>query len=472
MAYTAAVRNAAPGIPVVIGGIESSTRRLTHYDYWDNDLRRSILIDSKADILVYGMGERSVLEIAKALDSGVPVREIAGVNGTVRYLKTEPSGIRRLPSFEDCRASQRKFIEHYRIYEKHWQEPLAESANGRWILQEPPHPAMTTDEIDSVFDLPFSRMEHPSHLREGGVPALKTVESSIISHRGCLADCSFCSIAVHQGRYLSTRSKDSILKEARAIASKPGFSGTITDVGGPSANMYGMECKTGGCQSHNCVGSEVCRNLMTSHKHYLDLLDAVSKIPGVRHVFVGSGMRYDLLLRETDEVFDRLVAKHVGGQLKVAPEHSSERVLRAMRKPSWKKYLLFRERFLRSAARLGLKRHLVPYLITSHPGAAIEDELELLRSLQKIGFVPDQIQDFIPLPMTRSSIMFFCGVDPDSGESLKVARTREDKEKQFAVLRPKEQKYSALRKGLVEPHGGKKRGQRDSRGKQGPNRHS
>jgi uncharacterized radical SAM protein YgiQ len=442
-------------VPVVLGGIEASTRRLTHYDYWDDDLRRSILLDSKADILVYGMGERPVLEIASALAAGRPAREILDVPGTVHYAPEPPRNAVILPSFEECKESNKAFSTHFRMIETDWQKPLAECAGNRWVVQQPPHPPMTTEELDAVFALPFSRKEHPSHTAQGGVPALKTVENSIISHRGCLADCSFCSISIHQGRFLSSRSQHSVVAEAKAIAGMPGFGGTITDVGGPSANMYAMDCSIGGCEARNCVGREICGNLRTAHRHYLDLLEAVAAVPGIRHVFVGSGMRYDLLLRESDEVFDRIVSRHVGGQLKVAPEHCSERVLRAMRKPSWKKYLLFRERFLRSAARLGIKRHLIPYLITSHPGATIEDERVLLQSLEKLGFIPDQVQDFIPLPMTRASIMFRCGFDPNNGEPLEVARSREDKEGHFAVLRPKEDRYRSARAHPTPPPGRK-----------------
>ena len=457
IAYTSAVRNAAKGVPVIIGGIECSARRLTHYDYWDNKLRRSILLDAKADLLVYGMGERQVVEIVKRLATGQEISGMTDIAGTVYCSKKCPDDAVMLPSFDECRESNAAFQRHYGLLIEQKGNRLCEKAGNRYIVQNPPYPKMTTRQLDSVYELPYMRLEHPVHKKEGGVPALMTVANSVTSHRGCLADCSFCSIAIHQGREMVFRSSESIIREVKRIVKTPGFKGTITDVGGPSANMYGMACKTGGCDNPDCVGSSVCANLDISHKRYVRLLERVSRVKGVKHVYVGSGMRFDLLSGAGDKEFGKIVACYTGGQLKVAPEHSSQRVLKQMNKPRWDKYIKFRGRFYRIAERLGVKRHIVPYIMTSHPGASLEDEKELLNALIETGFVPDQVQDFIPLPMTRSSVMFYTGKDLETGCSIPVARTREEKEKHFAVLRPKDRKYTILRRKLLGGEGKKGR---------------
>ncbi|MFA4985977.1 MAG: YgiQ family radical SAM protein [Candidatus Brocadiia bacterium] len=438
IAYTAAARHAIPGVPVVIGGIECSTRRLIHYDYWDDALRRSILLDSKADILVYGMGERQVVEIARRLDRG---DVLDGIPGTVRIMKAKPDTAIELPSFENCRDDKGAFVEHFRILDASGDETLAEPSLGRWVVQNPPWAAMSTGELDAVYELPYARAAHPRHMAAGGVPALSTVETSIVSHRGCFACCSFCALGAHQGREIVFRSIPSILREVEAIKRTPAFHGTISDVGGPSANMFGMTCRKGGCRSRRCLSRKACPFLDTNHDSYIALLEAVAAAPGVRHVFVGSGIRYDLLMTQNDEVLEKIVGRFTGGQLKVAPEHCAESVLKYMEKPEWREYLRFRDRFYRIAARLGLRRHLIPYLITSHPGATLRDEEELLGEMRRLGFVPEQVQDFIPLPMTLSSVMFHTGIDPRTGQSLPVATSREEKERHFAVMRPREEKY-------------------------------
>ncbi len=468
IAYTAAIKHAWKGVPVVIGGTGPSTRRLTHYDYWDGGLRRSVLLDSKADLLVWGMGERQVVEIARRLAEGEPVSALTDVPGTVWRSKERPAGATELPSFEECRASDEAFIEHFRLLDAAPESRFAERAGDWWVVQNEAPPPMTTAELDAVYELPFTRREHLSHLAEGGVPALRTVLFSVVSHRGCFADCSFCSIAVHQGRRIVMRSVESVVREVERIASDPRFRGTITDVGGPSANMYGMRCRKGGCAQHRCLGREPCPHLDTDHSKWLELLEAAARVEGVKHVFVGSGLRYDLLMCLSDAALERLVRDHVGGQLKVAPEHASERVLRLMRKPPWREYLRFRRRFYRAAERAGVKRHVLPYVMTSHPGTELEDEWFLLRELERTGFVPDQVQDFIPLPMTRSSVMFHTGRDPVSGERVPVARDRKEKERHFAVLRPKEKRYRPLHErrtgernaGPKKGRGGGKRGRK------------
>ncbi len=450
IAYTAAVRHACKGVPVVLGGIECSTRRFTHYDYWDDKLRRPILLDAKADLLVFGMGERQIIEIATRLRKKEKIEDLTDIAGTVHIAKDRPKNAIELPSYEDCLRSKDIFAQQFRSIENNPHASFYEPSQNRFVVQNATQVQLPTNELDAVYELPFMRDEHPTHKAAGGVPALEMVANSVVSHRGCTAVCSFCSISVHQGRTLSFRSKESVLREVSTITKSPHFHGTISDVGGPSANMYGMECELGGCSNPRCVGKEVCQHFKTDHNAYIDLLESVAAVNGVKHVFVGSGMRYDLLLREDEKNFERIISRFVSGQLKVAPEHAAVRVLHLMGKPPWRQYLKFREKFYKLAARLGKKLHLIPYLITSHPGTTLDDERFLLNELERLGFVPDQVQDFIPLPMTRSSVMFYAGVDPMTGESVYAATTREEKERHFAVLRPKVKKYEGMRKSLVK----------------------
>ena len=408
------------------------------------------MLDSKADLLVYGMGEKPIIDIANEISSGKSISELTEIPGTVCKSKIPPENFTELPGYEECVKDKHVFCRHFKLIDNRWKDVLAEKSGNWWVIQNPLHSLMTTDELDRVFELPFTREEHPSHTKQGGVPALRTVENSIVSHRGCLANCSFCSISVHQGKELVNRSMKSVIAEVKRLVKTRSFRGTISDVGGPSANMYSMTCQIGGCEEHNCVGKDICPNLVTDHTSYRRLLNAVLNCDGVKHVFVGSGIRYDLLSAQKDSGMEEIFSKFTGGQLKVAPEHASKRVLRYMNKPPWVKYLKFKNKFYSMTKKLGLKRYLIPYLITSHPGATIEDEKTLLCELEKDGIIPDQIQDFIPLPMTRAGVMFHTGIDPITNDKVYVAKTREEKEKHFAILRPRVQKYDKIRAELLK----------------------
>ncbi len=431
--YTSAIRQAYKNIPVVLGGLEASLRRLSHYDYWSDSVRRSVLADSKADLLVYGMGEKPLAEIAERLRRGENIRDIKNVRGTVYRQAEKPvgDGIVFLHPFEEASRDKRLYAENfaasYRNTDHIKASVLAEKTGAQYIIQNKPSAPLESEELDKVYSLPFTREEHPSYLAEGGVPALKEISFSITSSRGCFGACSFCSLAFHQGRAVRGRSHDSILREAEIITAHPEFKGYIHDVGGPTANFRNPSCRKQiekGCCERRCLTPTPCKNLEADHKDYITLLRKLRKVKGVKKVFIRSGIRFDYLLLDPDVENDRegnflkeLCEHHISGQLKVAPEHVSDRVLSLMGKSPRKIYDKFVERFDRENRRIGKKQFLVPYFISAHPGSTLDDAIELALYLKKNRFIPDQVQDFYPTPGTLSTCMFYTGLDPLSSKN-------------------------------------------------------
>ena len=445
IAYTAATRHHFPGVPVVVGGLEAGPRRLAHYDYWEDRLRRSILVDSKADLLVWGMGERQVVEVAGRRERSEP---LSGLRGTCELARAGdlPEGARRVPSFEALSEDPELLIELFRAAreENHPEgRPLAQAHGERFVLQHPPLPPAETDHLDRVYGLPFRREVHPDH-RAAGVPALEPVRWSIQTHRGCLADCSFCSIAFHQGKTIQGRSPASIRSEAEALAGRPDFRGTITDVGGPTANMYGLGCRLleagRPCLDRDCLVPEPCPALRLGRatEVYRRLLERVRQTPGVRHAFVGSGIRHDLLRDRRGRLLPihRDLLEHcVSGRMKLAPEHAAESALEAMNKPAWRVYADYEAAFRAECRRTGRDQHMVEYFIVGHPGTGLDEAIELFERLLERNHSPEQVQEFIPLPMTRSCVQYVTGRDPITGEELEVPRGDRARRMQKALVR-------------------------------------
>ena len=442
--YSNRLREIWPGVPVVIGGIEASLRRLAHYDYWTDSVRRSVLMDSGADLLVYGMGERQILEIAAELHRGVSISAIQDVRGTCYrvpdfdcvydYLK--------LPSFDEAKDNKKAFAEAFKL------EYLEQDAirgrklvqrNGEaCVVQNPPALPLSEEEMDEVYDLPYLRTYHPRYEAEGGVPALREVQFSIVSHRGCFGGCHFCAIVSHQGRIIQRRSHVSILREAAILTKLPGFKGYIHDVGGPTANFRRPSCDEqlarGTCRGKECLSPKPCRSLIADHSDYLDLLKELRAVPGVKKVFIRSGIRFDYLMLAKDDFLETVCRHHISGQMKVAPEHISDRVTRLMGKSERNVYLRFAQRFRKINMRLGKKQYLVPYFMSSHPGATIDDAVELAEFIRDLGYRPEQVQDFIPTPGTLSTAMYYSGIHPLTGEAVYTAKTPKEKRRQRALM--------------------------------------
>ncbi|MCX5678151.1 MAG: YgiQ family radical SAM protein [Candidatus Omnitrophica bacterium] len=443
--YTNKIRQAFGNIPIVIGGIEASMRRLAHYDYWSDTLRRSILLDSKADILVYGMGEVQIAEIARRLRDGERIKDLNDIRGTVivRNSIDNFNDAVSIPSFEEASYSKDKFNEAFRLAYME-QDPLRgrtiiQRHAARFVIQLPCAKPLSTKEMDRIYKLPFARSPHPSYKKAGGVPGFETVKYSIISHRGCPGECSFCSLYAHQGRIIQSRSAESILKEIKTLASQPDFNGTITDIGGATANLYEAHCdlwkNKGACKDRRCLFPAKCKNLKLGYSKMIELWKHAGSIERVKHIFVGSGVRYDLLNdNESDEYLRELCAHHVSGQLKVAPEHGQAHVLDLMRKPRFSVYEHFVQRFDAVNKKLNKKQFLVNYIIVGHPGARLEDSLNLSLELKKMHVYPEQIQDFIPLPMTASGAMFYTGKDPFTRQDVYVAKNLREKKLQRALI--------------------------------------
>jgi uncharacterized radical SAM protein YgiQ len=426
--YTAAVRAAYKGVPIVLGGIEASLRRLAHYDYWDDAVRRSVLVDAKADLLVCGMGEKTIVQIAKRLDAGERVKELEDVLGTVVRTRELPKGkYIELPSFEEVQKSKRVFNRAFRKWYTKPDARFAQKHGGAYVVQNPPS-AMTTAELDRVYALPFTMRPHPRYGPRPDIPAYTMIRGSITSHRGCFGGCAFCAVGVHQGKRVVSRSRQSVLDEAARLAAQPDFSGTITDVGGPTANMYAASCGRDSCDRPSCVYPDICKHLRIRHHRYFGLLRAVRRIPGVKHVFVGSGIRHDLLIGKDEKYIRELVKNHVGGHLKVAPEHAAAGVLNAMRKPPLAAFREFQRVFNRERKKAEKKVYLVPYFISGHPGTTMEDQLALAWFIRTLGHFPEQLQDFTPTPMTLAAAMFHTGEDPLTNEKVHVPRGREKNE--------------------------------------------
>lgn len=461
--YSRILRKLYPDSPIILGGLEASLRRFAHYDYWDDSVRQSILFDSQADILTYGMGENQTIEIAKRLAQGKSVKQLRDIKGICYYVPTseyKPGPVVDLPSYERVCESKKEYAIAAR---KELEE--ADAVRGRTVIQRhgkyilvqnPPMPPLTTEELDWVYSLPYEKYYHPSYEELGGVPGIKEVEFSITHNRGCFGACNFCSIAFHQGRAITVRSKESVLDEARRLVDNPRFKGYIHDVGGPTANFRLPSCtfqkEHGMCKNKKCLAPKPCRNLQVNHEEYIDILREMRAIKGIKKVFIRSGIRFDYLMEdESKEFFHELVKYHVSGQLKVAPEHCSAAVLDKMGKPHIETYKRFQDEFYKFTKQVGKEQYLVPYLMSSHPGSTLKDAVELALFLKKEHIRPEQVQDFYPTPGTISTAMFYTELDPYTLEPVYVPKTMKEKHMQRALLqyfnpKNKEIVVEALRK--------------------------
>ena len=447
--YTKILKQLYPDVPVILGGIEASLRRVTHYDYWQDSLRKCILCDSGADMITYGMGEKPTLELARQLSEGKKISDIRDIPQTVYLSRREaiPGGITEkdivLHSHEECLKDKRSQAENFRHVEEQSNmmhaSRLLQGVDGRYVVVNPPYPPMTTEELDASFDLPYTRQPHPKY-KGKRIPAYDMIKHSVNIHRGCFGGCAFCTISAHQGKFISCRSKESILKEVRQVVEMPDFKGYLSDLGGPSANMYGMHgrnlkaCEQ--CKRPSCINPQICPNLDTSHQRLLDIYHAVDAVKGVKKSFIGSGVRYDLLLyKSKDEAANQsameytreLICRHVSGRLKVAPEHTSDRVLRLMRKPSFQQFYEFKRIFDRINREENLHQQIIPYFISSHPGCQEEDMAELAVITKQLDFHLEQVQDFTPTPMTVATETWYTGYDPYTLEPVFSAKSQRDK---------------------------------------------
>lgn len=444
--YSNRAREAYKDVPVIIGGIEASLRRLGHYDYWSDKVRRSILLDAKADLLIYGMGERAVVAIAEALEAGIDVKDITWIEGTCYKAKSfeQDEDTAVLPSYEEITGSKeaycRSFAMAYRNNDDINGKRLVEKyADSLYVIQNKPQPPLSRQELDDVYELPYENEIHPIYEAAGGIPAFSEIKFSLVSARGCFGGCSFCALTYHQGRQVRSRSKESLVAEARALTQKPDFKGYIHDVGGPTANFRYPACKKqleyGVCKDKDCLYPRPCKNMEVDHKEYLAVLREIRQIPGVKKVFIRSGIRYDYVMADKDDAFLRELCKyHVSGTLKVAPEHITERVLYHMRKPAKEVFIAFADKYRRINQQLGLKQYLIPYLISSHPGSTLDDAVELALFLKEYGFVPDQVQDFYPTPATLATCMYYTEMDPFTMEPVYIAKDLEEKKMQRALI--------------------------------------
>ena len=462
--YGNLIRRTYKKTPVILGGIEASLRRLAHYDYWSDSLKRSILLDSGADLISYGMGERSIIEIADALASGLSVHDLSFIDGTVykaRSLDHLPDDAVVLPGFEAMQSDSRKYATSFAIQHENL-DPFSahilveEYPHDVFVVQNPPSKPLSMSEMDAVYALPFARDAHPSYAQAGGVPALSEVRFSLTSNRGCMGDCSFCALNFHQGRIIQARSHESLLAEAKLMTEDPAFKGYIHDVGGPTANFRVPACakqlKHGACVDRRCLSPTPCPNLRVTHDDYLALLRKLRALPGVKKVFIRSGLRFDYMLLDDDPSFMReLVKHHVSGQLRVAPEHASDAVLDVMGKPPIGVFKRFDAEFKRLNKKYGLKQYLVAYLMSSHPGATLADAVELAEFVRDMGYNPEQVQDFYPTPSTISTCMYYTGLDPRTMQPVYVAKSPHDKAMQRALIQYRDPKNRKLvREALVK----------------------
>ncbi|MDD3947304.1 MAG: YgiQ family radical SAM protein [Clostridia bacterium] len=450
--HTKNLKRLFPQLPVIIGGVEASLRRFAHYDYWQDTVLPSILIDSGADLLIYGMGERPLWDILSMLKKGVRLKDIKDIRGTAYLMQNgiEPSiqqkmdngQVQFLPSYEEVSANQKSYVKafntQYNNSEHTANKPLLQKHGKRYVVVNPPQYPLTTEQLDYVYELPYMREYHPRY--KDGVPALTEVKFSVTSHRGCFGACAYCSITMLQGRLISARSKESMLREAKLLTKMPDFKGYINDVSGPSANMRIPSCakqaKQGSCIGKSCLGYTACDNLKACHSGYLDILREMRELPGIKKVFIRSGIRYDYLMLDPNykKILKELVEHHISGQLKVAPEHCSESVLKIMGKPSFRLYRKFSEDYKKINSELGYKQFLVPYLISSHPGSTTRDAIELAVFLKSIHYMPLQVQDFYPTPSTKATTMYYTGINPDTMQEVYVPRDKEEKRAQRALM--------------------------------------
>lgn len=462
--YSNIVKRLYPDSPVIIGGLEASLRRFAHYDYWDDEIKPSILIDSKADLLIYGMGEKQIVEIADRLNNGDAISSLTDIKGTsypVDVRNTPYDGV-EVPSLDNCINSKKEYAKSVRIEQDeqdHIRGRAVRQKHGHlMIVQNVPMPPLTTEELDEVYALPYMRTYHPVYEKLGGVPGIKEVEFSITHNRGCYGACNFCSIQFHQGRYVTSRSKESIIKEAKLLTTLKNFKGYIHDIGGPTANFRRPSCDFqldhGLCKGKKCLAPKPCPNLIATHSEYLDILRSVRSLPNIKKVFIRSGIRYDYLLQDKDDTFFReLVEHHVSGQLKVAPEHCSAAVLDKMGKPHIEAYIDFSKRYFKYTGQVHKEQYLVPYLMSSHPGSTLDDAIELAVFLKKHNIRPEQVQDFYPTPGTISTCMFYTELDPYTMEQVYVAKTPHDKALQRALLQYYDSKnYKLCEEALRRAH--------------------
>ncbi|HFD2039454.1 TPA: YgiQ family radical SAM protein [Clostridium perfringens] len=461
--YCNKIRESYKDVNIVIGGIEASLRRFAHYDYWENKVRKSILVDSGADLLVYGMSEKQIVEVADFLNQGFDGKYIRHIPGTC-YIADSLDEIYEehivLPSFKDVSSDKRTYAECFKIqYDE--QDPvrgrtLVQEHNGKYVVINKPEMPLSREELDRVYALPYQKTYHPIYEKDGGIAAIEEVKFSLVSSRGCSGNCSFCAITFHQGRIVTSRSEDSIVEEAEEITKYDDFKGYIHDIGGPTANFRKPACKKqltlGACKHKRCMSPGICKNMEVDHREYLHLLRRVRKLPGIKKVFIRSGLRYDYIMADKDDTFFKeLVEHHVSGQLKVAPEHVSPNVLKYMGKPAGKTYDEFRRKFFRITERLGKKQFIIPYLMSSHPGCKLEDAIMLAEYLRDINYQPEQVQDFYPTPGTLSTTMFYTGLDPLTMEEVYIPRSKEEKAMQRALLQFKNPKnYNIVYDALVK----------------------
>ena len=461
--YSQRIREAYGDVPIILGGLEASLRRFAHYDYWDNKVRRSILVDSRADILTYGMGENILLRIAALLDKGVPVKKIRDVRGTV-YLCSREDKV-NYPTvggfdYDDLKTDKKLYAKAFSVqYNENDAvsgRAVIEYYDQKMLVQNPPMPPLEREELDRVYALPYTREYHPSYESEGGVPGIAEVEMSITHNRGCFGGCNFCALAFHQGRSVRSRSIDSVLTEAKKITESPRFKGYINDIGGPTANFRYPSCdkqlKSGVCANRKCLAPTPCKNLKVNHEEYVELLRKVSALPKVKKVFIRSGIRFDYLIYDKDDTFFReLVKNHVSGQLKVAPEHCCDTVLTHMGKPNIAVYNKFKDKYFALTKSFGKEQYLVPYLMSSHPGSRLQDALELALYLKQGGYSPEQVQDFYPTPGTASTVMFYTGIDPFTGKKVFCETDYHQKQLQRALLQwSKPQNAPLVREALIQ----------------------
>jgi len=461
--YTKILKELFPDTPVILGGIEASMRRITHYDYWQDKLKKCILCESGADCIVYGMGEKPMTDIARTLDEGQPWEAIRNIPQTVFLCRKEeiPGGIKDddiiLHSHEECLKNKKAQAENFKHVEVQSNmmhaKRMLQMVDGRYTVVNPPYPPMTTAELDASFDLPYMRLPHPKY-KGKTIPAFEMIKFSVCLHRGCFGGCAFCTISAHQGKFITSRSKESIIKEVKKVIQMPGFKGYISDLGGPSANMYRMGGKNKQlcekCARPSCLHPRVCKNLNTDPRPLIDIYRSVDKLPGIKKSFIGSGVRYDIILHHTDdeeinkanrEYAEELICNHVSGRLKVAPEHTSDEVLMLMRKPSFQQFHQFKEIFDRINKKHGLNQQIIPYFISSHPGCREEDMAELAAETKEMDFHLEQVQDFTPTPMTVSTETWYTGFDPYSLKPIFCVKTPAEKERQrmfFFWYKPEE----------------------------------
>ena len=462
--YCNLIRQTYKDVPILIGGIEASLRRLGHYDYWSESMKRSILLDSQADLLMYGMGEKSIVEIADALNAGMDVKDITYVDGTVYKASQLDDSLPTitLPAFEDTKKNPKVYAESFKVQygncDPFTAKRLAEPYGKEFVVQNPPQKPLTTQEMDAVYALPYQRNWHPSYAKQGGVPAIEEVKFSLVSNRGCFGACAFCALTFHQGRIIQTRSHESILEEAEKITKEPDFKGYIHDVGGPTANFRHPACDKqltkGACPHRQCLFPTPCKNMRADHSDYVALLRKLRKIPGVKKVFVRRGIRFDYLLADKkDTFFKELVQFHISGQLKVAPEHVSDAVLNRMGKPKNAVYNRFVDKYFALNMQYDMNQFLVPYLMSSHPGSTLKEAIELAEYIRDMGYNPEQVQDFYPTPSTLSSVMYYTGLDPRTMDRVYVPTDPHEKAMQRALIQYRNPKnYYLVREALMKAH--------------------